>query len=71
MSTLRRLRSAVPSDHVVGWAALIIFILALLWALTAPCYDCGGPCGGDIDCMSGCNCYFPENDDNEHYGRCA
>ena len=59
------------TDRTIGYITLLFFLLALLWALTAPCYDCGGSCVNDYDCMSGCSCMFPENDDNHHYGRCV
>jgi hypothetical protein len=54
--------------------SILIFLGALVWAYDpAGCYDggCGDECTTYLDCSNGCECYFPENDDNQHYGRCA
>jgi len=61
--------------EVIGFWAAMMFLLVVISMCSgeAECYDggCGGECTAYYDCRSGCDCYFPENDDNEHYGRCA
>lgn len=53
------------------WFALLVLLAFLAWASVALCWDCGGACGDSLDCLSGCECLFPEDDDNHHYGRCG
>lgn len=52
------------------WIAVAILIGYCLWTIPAECANCGNDCTSDYSCASGCECYFPENDDHHRRGIC-